>query len=108
MRIEKELIQDYFLFLTSTEVNGSFEPSLFDTGIDAMSAQANKDGNIDILCLVFDYLISHPEKRSIVYKDAEYDMNDQEFVELMKHTFMRMFPGDFISEKGQAFKVEFF
>jgi hypothetical protein len=111
MRMRLGTIKDYLTYVTSIELVDVDDPladmSIYDTAIDAMAAAARREGKLGDLQLALDSLISDPAGRIAAFYGMGYPFTTEQLVAVLTHACERIWPGQPVSQPGEAMPVEF-
>ncbi len=111
MRIRHGTIESYLRYLTSMTFVDTPDPladmEAFDSAIDAMAAAARREGNLDLLQLALDALISEPEGRIEEFRGEGHPFSQDQMVALLTYACERIWPGVPVSGPGEAVPVDF-
>lgn len=111
MRMHHGTINSYLRYLTSMTFVDTPDPladlEVFDSAIDAMAAAARRDGNLDMLRLALDSLVSEPEDRIDTFRGEGFPFTQDEVVTILAHALRRLWPDIPVSGPGEAVPVDF-
>ena len=111
MKDNSRLIEKYLTMVTESRAAMLDDPAgdltAYDSAIDRMRAAAAAGGDDDLLRLSIEALIAQPDGRLFRFAGHSYRWPNDEFVPLLEHAYMRMWPDEERSPPGAEPEIEF-